>query len=128
MIAALIALMTVATPAQKDDGPRVEMVATVVVDKIVLHEQYEIVRMRGSDVYQRAVLRQFKFYHQGELIETLNDNAGKIRPLRINGEWWIVVKVGNETRIARTRCYEYLSTIKSDKEVAPAPQEQRQAA
>jgi hypothetical protein len=88
------------------------------VDKIVLHEQYEIVQLRGSDSYQRGVLRQFKFYHKGKLIETLNDSSGKLRPLRIDGEWWLVLRVGDNRRVVTTRCYEYLSTIKSkDKDV-----------
>lgn len=134
MIAALTAVMiTVAatggplTEPKAEEYPEPKVVMTYSMDKIVLHEQYQIVQLRGGDVYQRAVLRQFKFYHQGKLIETLNDNAGKLRPLRVNGEWWLLITVGGEVRVARTSCYEYLSTIKSDKDVE-AQKEQRQEA
>ena len=87
MIAALTAVMiTVAatggplTEPKAEEYPEPKVVMTYSMDKIVLHEQYQIVQLRGGDVYQRAVLRQFKFYHQGKLIEThsttMQENSG----------------------------------------------------
>jgi hypothetical protein len=119
--AILTVLMAVQSPILQapvpETEPKPEMVKTYRVEKIVLHEEYEIVHMRGADVYQRSVRRSFEFYYKGEKIETLNDNGGKLRPLRVGGEWWLIVTVGNEQRIVRTTQYEYLSTIKSDKDV-----------
>jgi hypothetical protein len=57
------------------------------------------------------VTRQFIFYGtDGSVVEKLSDNNRGHKVVRTGGEWWIIIKVGEEFRIARTLKFEYLNT------------------
>lgn len=90
------------TPPSKPKPPMV-MIASYQLTRVVLYEEYVIVKHHMGGEYQRLVKREYQFYLDGEKIETSKTTQ---RPFRYNGEWWFIFDVAGQPVVARTRTFE----------------------